>query len=385
MGGGPQAFEQELCRSRAETAAIAMADSGVAETDQTINHLRALLTGLKAIDLPKTMVLVSEGFVMDNQESALVEIGELAQQARTSIYVLKLDDQMFDMTQAAAPTAPFADRLERAAGIEILAGAARGSLFHITANPDAAFARIESELSGYYLLGVEPGGNDKDGKSHPIRVSVNRPGAVVRSRRLLLSKTELETPRTTREAAMAALASPLMLSALPLQVATFSLRGPDPSKIQLLIHAAVGGDYLSSRVVSFGYVISDRQGRIVDSLGGDARLPTVMNGVPSPLNYRVGASIPPGEYTLKLAVAEGDRVGTIEHEIHAGLVEAPPVQLSELMVGGPCHRFVNSISRRSGTRSRSAAYTATSRPTAMASTISRPPTRWRPTPSRRRS
>ena len=134
---------------------------------------------------------------------------------------------------------------------------------------------------------------------------------------------------------MAALASPLLVSALPLQVATFSLRGPDPTKIQLLIHAAIGADYSASRVVSFGYVISDREGRIVESLGGDARLPPVMNGVPSPLQYNVGASLPPGEYTLKLAVVEGDRVGTIEHEIHAALVEAPPVKLSELMVGGP--------------------------------------------------
>ena len=335
LTGGPAAIEQEVCRSRAENTAIAIADSGVTDTDQTINHLRALLTALKAIDLPKTMVLVSEGFVMDSQESSVVEIGRLAQEARTSIYVLKLDDQMFDMAQGAAPTAPFADRLERATGIELLAASARGSLFHVTANADAAFSRIESELSGYYLLGVEAGGNDRDGKSHPIRVSVNRPGASVRSRRVLINKPAQETPQTTREAAMSALASPLMLSGLPLQVATFSLKGPDPTKIQLLIHAAVGADYVSSKVVSFGYMISDPQGKIVDSLGGDVRLPTVMNGVPSPLQYNIGASIPPGAYTLKLAVAEGDRVGTIEHEIRAELIQAAPVQLSELMVGGP--------------------------------------------------
>src|SRR4029077_5901147 len=36
----------------------------------------------------------------------------------------------------------------------------------------------------------------------------------------------------------------------------------------------------------------------------------------------------------KLAVAEGDRVGTVEHPIHAALVDAAPVKLSELMVGG---------------------------------------------------
>ena len=62
----------------------------------------------------------------------------------------------------------------------------------------------------------------------------------------------------------------------------------------------------------------------------DARLQPIMNGVPSPLQYTAGASLPPGEYTLKLAIAEGARVGTVEHTIHAGLAEAGGVTMSEL-------------------------------------------------------
>jgi VWFA-related protein len=332
---GSFTIDQQLCRSRAETSAQMMAQNGVSETDLTISHLRALLTALKTIDLPKTMVIVTEGFILEDQQGATFELGNLAIEARTSIYAMKLDDQMFDMAQRGAPTAPFADRLERAQGIELLTGAARGSLFNISVNPEAAFARIESELSGYYLLGVEAAAADKDGRPHPIRVSVNRSGVNVRSRRQLLTAAGGDGPKSPREAAMAALASPLVVSALPLQVATFSLRGPDASKIQLLVHAAIGADYSSSKVVSFGYVISDQEGRIVESLGGDARLPPVMNGVPSPLQYTLASSIPPGRYTLRLAFAESDRVGSIEHEVHAELVDAPPVKLSELMVGGP--------------------------------------------------
>ena len=56
--------------------------------------------------------------------------------------------------------------------METLANAARGSLFNITVSADDAFERIESELSGYYMLGVESLPSDKDGKPHPIRVSV---------------------------------------------------------------------------------------------------------------------------------------------------------------------------------------------------------------------
>jgi VWFA-related protein len=332
---GAFSFDQEMCRARAEGTALAVAQSGLADTDITIGQLRALLMALRTIDLPKTMVIVTEGFLTDDQQPSMIELGNLAIQARTSIYALKLDDDLFDITRSGIQTAPFADRLARAEGIETVTGAARGTLFNIGTGAESAFARIESELAGYYLLGLESSPADKDGKRHPIKVSVGRPGVSIRSRSQLIMPAGSGEPRGPRESAMTALASPLIVSGLPLQVATFSLRGPDPNKIQLLIHAAVGADYSSSRVVSFGYVITDGEGRIVESLGGDTRIAPVMNGVPSPLQYKMGASVPPGDYTLKLSVAEGDRVGTVEHPVHAALVDAPPVHLSELMVGGP--------------------------------------------------
>ena len=59
-----------------------------------------------------------------------------------------------------------------------------------------------SELSGYYLLGVESDGRDKDGKPHPIRIDVPRKGAVVRSRRQLVNAaSDRPTPNSPRAAA----------------------------------------------------------------------------------------------------------------------------------------------------------------------------------------
>jgi tetratricopeptide (TPR) repeat protein len=105
--------------------------------------------------------------------------------------------------------------------------------------------------------------------------------------------------------------------------------------VQLLIHADVGTDYSAAKPVSIGYVITDKNGRIVDSLSEDARLPPTMIGVPSPLQFVSTASLEPGDYGLKMSVVEGDRVGTVEHVFHAGLAAAGSVALSDLMVGGP--------------------------------------------------
>ena len=334
-GAGLAIVQLEMCRAQVEMEAHALAQEIIREGDQSIQALRDLFTGLRTIDAPKTMILISEGFVM-NDEGLVIELGRMAAEARTSVYALRLDNQAFDIETSRMPINPFADRQARAEGLETLAGAARGTIFTVATAEAPFFARIESELSGYYLLGVESDPRDRDGKIHPIRVDVPRRGAIVRSRRQLLNApADARENRSPRQAVTAALTSPLLSAALPLRVASFSLQGPERDKVQLLIHADVGSDYAASKPVALAYVIIDQNGRVVDSRAESSRLLPVMNGVPSPLQYAAGASIPPGEYLLKLAAAEGDKVGTVEHPIHAALTEASGVTLSELMVGGP--------------------------------------------------
>jgi VWFA-related protein len=328
----------EMCRSQVEMEAHSLAQDANRDADQTIQTLRDLFVGLRGIDAPKTLILISEGFVLSD-EAMIIELGRMAAEARTSLYALKLDNQLFDITDSRAPINPFGDRQARQEGLELLAGASRGTLFTVAGTGANLFERIEAELSGYYLLGVESDAKDKDGRPHSIRVDVPRRGAIVRSRRQLINTAaEMRTARAQRQprtAVAAALASPLVASALPLRVASFALQGPERDRVQLLIHADVGTDYPASRVVSVGYMITDRDGRMVDSRAADMRLLPVMNGVPSALQYTSGASLPPGDYTLKLAAVEGDRIGTVEHTIHAALPAAGNLSLSELMVGGP--------------------------------------------------
>jgi VWFA-related protein len=323
----------KTCALAVEATATAYGTEVLLNGRQTINRLRSLLLDLQELDAPKTMILVSEGFILGDEVAALAELGKLAAEAHTSIYSLKLSENA-DASRVYSPsTMRIEDRLTTSQGIEVLANVSRGSLFDVTVSAEFALERIESEISGYYLLGFESAPSDRDGRSHEVQVEVKRDGASVRSRRALRAGERAR--RTPREAALAALTSPLLLTALPLRVAAFSLQGPESERVQLLIHADVGEGYASPTPVSIAYVIMDREGRIVDSQTASARLQPVMNGVPSPLQYAAGASLPPGEYRLKLAIAEGDRAGSIEHPIRAGLVAAGPIRLSELMVGGP--------------------------------------------------
>jgi VWFA-related protein len=332
-GMSPMALE--VCRQQVEMEAKSLAQEVRIDADQTISNLRDLLLGLSRIDAPKTMILISEGFVLSD-EAMIIDLGTLAAQARTSVYTLKLDNALFEITDARMPINPFADRQARTEGLELLAGAARGTLFTVIGTGQALFERIESELSGYYLIGVESESRDRDGKSHSIRVDVPRRGALVRQRRQVLNaKSDRPAARSPRQAVVAALSSPLLSSALPLRVASFALQGPEAGKVQILIHADIGTDYAASKPIAVGYLIADKDGRQVDTKSEVVRVSPALAGVPAALQYTTGASVPPGDYSLKLGVAEGDRVGTVEHTIHASLEKAGPLNVSELMVGGP--------------------------------------------------
>jgi tetratricopeptide (TPR) repeat protein len=319
------------CTTRVEDEADLLAQGSEQRGLATIRGLGTLLTGLRSIDAPKTVVLLTEGFIVNDGQTMVAEIGGMAAAARASLYVLQLDDTP-DVT-AKRGSGSLDDRQLRTAELEALAGAARGDVFRVAGAGDVAFGRVRSELAGYYLLGVESDARDRDGKTHPVRVDVARSGAVVRSRQQVLDVSSRAA--SPQQAAASGLVSPLPLATLPVRLATFALQGPERGKVQMLIHADIGNDYSGPRVVSIAYAIFDRRGQALESHLYSARLQPEVNGVPAALEFAAGASLTAGEYTLKFVAAEGDRAGSVEHPMHAALVDAGGVTLSELMVGGP--------------------------------------------------
>jgi VWFA-related protein len=331
----PSSAQYLQCRQEVELEAAQVVDQLRQSSGTTIKSLRDLLNAIQVLDGPKTLILMSEGFAI-RDPTMMNELGSLAAATRTSIYAMRLDNQLFEATNSSGR--PVIDQTMnlRNDALESLAAAARGALFNVTGTGNQLFATIEAELSGYYLLGVESDPTDRDGKPHTIRIDVSRRGATVRTRRQLLNvPADLARPRSPREAVAASLTAPLLMSALPLRVGTFAVRGPEQSKVQLLIRADVGDDYTAARPAVIGYIIQDRTGRVVESRTVVAQLAPVMNGVPGALQFSGGASLDAGEYSIKIAVAEGDRVGSVEHPIHASLTDLGEISLSDLLVGGP--------------------------------------------------
>jgi VWFA-related protein len=334
-----------LCREEIKAEANQIAADARVNSDTTMRSLRDVLTNLKAVDAPKTLMLVSQGFLSDTQRddvTRLTDLGALAATARTSIYAFRLESNPNDVTRARGTVSPLLiaeERRERRAGLETLTGAARGALFDITGTGTSVFQRVTSEISGYYLLGVEPDNRDQDGKPHPIRVDVARAGATVRAHRTMQlggdAGATAAQARTPRDAVTAALSSPLPAASLPLRAIAFAFRGLNAGKVRLLVHADIGSAYTGPQRLAVGYYVVDKEGRTLDGQVSEVRLSPPAAGIPSPVTFSGGASVDPGDYVIKIAAVDGDRIGSLDLPVHASLLDLGKVQLTELIAGGP--------------------------------------------------
>ncbi|HSC25631.1 MAG TPA: hypothetical protein VLD67_00065 [Vicinamibacterales bacterium] len=116
-------------------------------------------------------------------------LGRQAAASNTNIYVLHMDSSFIDAFSERRGPSPtlLRDSGSLAAGLEMVSGAAGGTLIRVQAGTgDSAFQRVLRENSAYYLLGVEPQPDDRDGEAHRIQVRVRARGATVRSRTIVI-------------------------------------------------------------------------------------------------------------------------------------------------------------------------------------------------------
>ena len=310
------------------------------EYRQTSSTSRAILQStfeaLRQVEGQKVVVLVSQGLGFSEVGAQpggggleLRQLASAAAAARVAFYVVFVDPRSAlpsidsDLTAEAVQQ----DRALLSWGLESLAVEARGAV--LRGEPERAFDRVLRETSGYYRLGFEPEGDDRDGKARKLRVTVERPGLVVRSRPSVAFQPGSPERETTGDL-VAALRSPTLATGLPLRVATWSLTGDEPGMVKLLIGAEIAGQ-AQAQGLTVGYVLHDASGKVVAS-ASQAMLEETLASPPIP--YSASVTVAPGPYELRLAVRDGrGRLGSVEHHVEAGLVRVGPLAISDLLLG----------------------------------------------------
>ncbi|HET9468497.1 MAG TPA: VWA domain-containing protein, partial [Vicinamibacterales bacterium] len=171
------------CDRDVEQEALTIATHIRQMTAQSVSGYGALLKNLRDVEGAKSMIVLSQGLMLDSSGADASALATLAAEARVSINVLMLSQDPASASKARLSETLSQDRDLREAGLEALASRSRGSLFRVITSPQPILDRLRTEISAYYMLGVEPAERDRDGKPHQIRVQVGRQNVQVRARR----------------------------------------------------------------------------------------------------------------------------------------------------------------------------------------------------------
>jgi VWFA-related protein len=325
---GETGFGLEACTNQLESDARALLLEASARSRSTLLSLESLLRNLAQLNTPVNLVMISEGMFVARDRQSMTELGRRAAEARATIHIIRPGQSMFEMEDRSAPntTGRFFDDALMTEGLEQVAAQTRGSMVTVHTSSNATFDRLSRELSGYYLLGFEPTEADRTGKERRIKVDVKPRGLTVRARPTFVIRNEAANTaalvtRSPAEQLAEVLKSPLPVRGLPMRVATYASHdSSSPNKVRIVVAAEVGEPATTAAEWPFGFIISDKNEKIVVNRGGRSTLEPASAKGESPRLALTSVALDPGEYTLRIAaVDDNGRSGSVHHTVNARL------------------------------------------------------------------
>ncbi|MBY0493636.1 MAG: VWA domain-containing protein [Cyanobacteria bacterium] len=314
------AVGRDSCPEQLEQESRGIAQHAHAQARISLAALEALIARLKELPGPKTIVLLSEGMIVDARRTDVSKLAADAQAARVTIYALLLETPLFDATQERVSPADPRDRQVRSDGIDQVAGAARGAVFRLVASDPAPFARITRELSGQYLLAFEAADSDRDARAHRIRVTLTRGRQVVRARTHFTLPAAAAPARGAQLSALLRTLSPA--NELPLGVATYTYAEPSRHALRVVISAQAGSGEKST-AAWLGFVLIDAAGVVAATATIDS----------SSGHHAFSCVVPEGRYTLRAAAIDPlGRQGSVERVFSARLGGTTELRITDLML-----------------------------------------------------
>jgi VWFA-related protein len=337
------ASEQAECVQSAMRTAGSILDAHRRHSTGLLDTLRALAEAMAPLPGMKTIVLASEGLFYDTQlRREMDDFSTAAARARVTLYALNLDAPLTEAGDGSRGSPPdrLLDNRVRLDGMAAVAHAGGGEVFMVTGTATAALKRIETELSGYYLLSFESDPADRGGRRREIDVRVSRRDLTVRARADFVipaaatpapSVPARPAPAELRESVGTLLHLPVSLSEVPLHVSTGSASPPEPGAADLspvVITAEIPG---SSEIAAVGFEITDAAQQVLrDSFEPAPSLSRRDDGAV----YLAAVPLSPGSYRLKIGVvAASGRRGSVEHAFIVRPPSASAVQVGDLLIG----------------------------------------------------
>jgi VWFA-related protein len=325
------ALEAARCEIEVEQEASEVVSHQRQQTHNSLRGMREVLRSLGAVEGPKSVILISEGLVLDGLSSDVDDLAAIAADVRASLDVMLLDVPSIDVTESQRPSTPREDRDRQVEGLESLAGLARGALHRVISSGDSAFVRIMRSIAGHYLIGVEARPTDRDGKRHRIQVKSTRRGVTVFSRRGFLATTS-PSATSPADAVGRALRASLTLNDLPMRMATWTYKEPGGGRVRVLLTAEVERTADQSLDYTAGLMFIDRSNRVVVN-SVEPRTLNASEADPGRAVFVGSVLVEPGSYLVRFAVADSEgRIGSIERKLDAWQMNGTGLTVGDLLV-----------------------------------------------------
>lgn len=345
LGGRIEGDSLAACRDRLRLSVSAIVQFATRQSLMSVRGLQRAIAPLGAIAAPKTLVLVTGGLIGGEYESLVGNeeeirtVERLAAATQTRLFVLHVESGFFDALGVERQRMAGSGQRDVdawASGLTELAEATAGSVQRLVGPSDAPFERVAREMSGQYLLGIEPAARERDGLPHAIRVRVVRPDVTVQSRAEFVIPAALPANRSGDDIVTAALRYPGVRKELPIRLSTQTLREPDGSVLRVLVSASIDRGVTAPADVRLGYVMTNREGKSAASEIDVVRLLPAGSGPDVGLSYLGVVNVPPGAYLLRFAALAPDgRLGSIDHVVTAQLVAGEGLAVSDLLLVDP--------------------------------------------------
>lgn len=154
----------------------------------TLDVLTYMSRNLARLEGRKTLVMLSEGFLVDEIRSQLPQIAGEASRAGVTIYTINARGTagtggriVADASVNAGSLSTYGDSSEE--GLDILSVETGGIAFRHSDNFAAALTAVASDTSTYYVLAYSPQNATLDGKFRRIQLKTKWGGLTVRARR----------------------------------------------------------------------------------------------------------------------------------------------------------------------------------------------------------
>jgi VWFA-related protein len=176
-----------------ESRAAAVYSDAVGRNRRTMEILERALDALRTTRGRKSVVLVSKGFIHDQETRGFRDVTEAARRSNVAIYFVDARGLISTTSNFTASEgspidardigATLADIALDAEGAVAVAENTGGFAIRNTNDLGSGLLRVARESTSYYLVGYVPPSGKADGKFRRIEVKVARPGVRVRARK----------------------------------------------------------------------------------------------------------------------------------------------------------------------------------------------------------